>query len=149
MDETARTSVYALDHPGTPSFPALSGEQTTEIAIIGGGLTGLSTALSLAEAGRDVRVLEAHLPGWGASERNGGQLNPGLKYDPSVMLSKFGEARGSALVDFAWSSVEKTQPPSLWTLVSTASAISRISDRFGSRPLQPCASSLRVSMSRA
>ncbi len=108
MDETAKTSVYALDHAASPSFPALRGEHRADIAIIGGGLTGLSTALSLAEAGRDVRVLEAHTPGWGASGRNGGQLNPGLKYDPSEIVMRFGERRGRSLVDFAWSSVEKT-----------------------------------------
>lgn len=50
----------------------LDGDLDTDIAIIGGGYTGLSAALHLAEAGEAVTVLEAEAPGWGASGRNGG-----------------------------------------------------------------------------
>ena len=52
--------------------PPLRGEARCEVAIIGAGFTGLSAALELAEAGVDVRVLEAGHVGWGASGRNGG-----------------------------------------------------------------------------
>lgn len=53
--------------------PPLAGEETCEVAVIGGGYTGLSAALHLArDHGIDVRVLEAAQPGWGASGRNGG-----------------------------------------------------------------------------
>jgi glycine/D-amino acid oxidase-like deaminating enzyme len=56
-----------------PSWPALSGDHHCEVAVIGGGFTGMSTALHLArDHGRDVRVLEAGHIGWGASGRNGG-----------------------------------------------------------------------------
>ncbi len=48
------------------------GEITADVAVIGAGFTGLSTALHLARAGADVVVLEAEYPGWGASGRNGG-----------------------------------------------------------------------------
>lgn len=48
------------------------GEIKTDVAIIGAGFTGLSAALHLAEAGADVTVLDAQIPGWGASGRNGG-----------------------------------------------------------------------------
>lgn len=108
MDETARTSIYALDAPDAPAYPALSRDTETEVAIVGGGYTGLSTALHLAEAGRKVTLLEAYQPGWGASGRNGGQLNPGLKYDPSTIVGMFGKEKGKAMVDFAWSSTEQT-----------------------------------------
>ncbi|SCZ48653.1 FAD dependent oxidoreductase [Pseudomonas oryzihabitans] len=67
--------------PGPPLQP-LQGTQRTDVLVIGGGYTGLSTALHLAEAGVDVCLLEAHQLGWGASGRNGGQVNPTLKYDP-------------------------------------------------------------------
>ncbi|MBS9721440.1 FAD-binding oxidoreductase [Tianweitania sp. BSSL-BM11] len=107
MDETARTSVYALDRPTAITYPALAGPCISDIAIIGGGFTGLSAALHAAEAGASVTVLEAHQPGWGASGRNGGQLNPGLKYDPSWFINKLGEKRGKMLVDLAWSSVDR------------------------------------------
>lgn len=108
MDETARSSIYALDAPEARAYPVLSGEARTDIAIVGGGYTGLSTALHLAEAGHAVTLIEAHQPGWGASGRNGGQLNPGLKYDPSNILAMFGEEKGRALVNFGWSTVDRT-----------------------------------------
>jgi sarcosine oxidase len=74
-----------------------SGEATVDVAIVGGGYTGLSAALSLAEAGARVALLEAHTFGFGASGRNGGQVIPGLKLDPSEMIAKWGEARGRVL----------------------------------------------------
>lgn len=52
--------------------PPLAGHDTCEVAVIGGGFTGLSAALELAEQGVDVRLLEAGHIGWGASGRNGG-----------------------------------------------------------------------------
>jgi hypothetical protein len=57
----------------------------TDVAIVGAGIMGLSTALSLAESGVNVVVLEANAPGWGASGRNGGQVNSGLKHDPEII----------------------------------------------------------------
>ncbi|SLN21438.1 Gamma-glutamylputrescine oxidoreductase [Roseivivax jejudonensis] len=55
-----------------PDWPALDADATTEVAVIGGGFTGLSAALHLAEAGMGVTVLDAAAPGFGASRRNGG-----------------------------------------------------------------------------
>ncbi len=55
-----------------PIWPELQGDQTVDVAIIGGGFTGLSAALHMSEAGLKVAVLEAETPGWGASGRNGG-----------------------------------------------------------------------------
>lgn len=108
MDETARSSTYALDMADPPRWSALTGRRRAAVAIIGGGLTGLSTALHLAEAGQDVVLLEAHQPGWGASGRNGGQLNPGLKYDPSEIIAKLGPEAGARAVAFGWSTVQQT-----------------------------------------
>ena len=53
-------------------MPAAQGQLRTEVAIVGAGFTGLNAALGLARAGRDVTILEAQSPGWGASARNGG-----------------------------------------------------------------------------
>lgn len=68
----------------------LSSDVTADVAVVGGGFTGLSTALHLAEGGRSVVLLEAEDIGFGASGRNGGQVNPGLKYDEAGLRAKFG-----------------------------------------------------------
>jgi len=81
-------------------FPALSGEQHADVAIVGGGYTGLSAALHAAERGLRALVLEAREPGWGASGRNGGQVIPGLKYDPPEILAKYGPQKGADLIRF-------------------------------------------------
>lgn len=60
-------------------WPALAGEVSTDVAIIGAGLAGSSLALHLAEAGIAVTVLEARQPGWGASGRNAGHVLPILR----------------------------------------------------------------------
>ena len=70
--------------------PALDGDARADVVVVGGGFTGLSTALHLAEKGASVVVLEAEEPGWGASGRNGGQVNPGLKHDPDAVERDFG-----------------------------------------------------------
>lgn len=67
--------------------------------MIGGGFTGLSTALHLAEAGKSVIVLEAAEPGWGASGRNGGQVNPGWRMLPSEIAAKYGSNRTPTVLD--------------------------------------------------
>ncbi len=69
-----------------------------DVAVIGAGYTGLSAALHLAEAGYSVVVIDAEAPGWGASGRNGGQVIPGLKYDPQTLRKMFGAAQGDRLV---------------------------------------------------
>jgi len=83
-----------------PTMP-LAGERKADVVVIGGGYTGLSTALHLAERGTEVVLLEAYEPGWGASGRNGGQVNPGLKHDPDTVERDVGGERGAGLVAFA------------------------------------------------
>ncbi|WP_174232038.1 FAD-binding oxidoreductase [Roseovarius sp. EL26] len=60
---------------------ALAGDTRADVCIVGGGYTGLSAALHLAEKGLDVVLLEAHRVGFGASGRNGGQLGSGQRAD--------------------------------------------------------------------
>jgi glycine/D-amino acid oxidase-like deaminating enzyme len=92
------SSLYTETARPAPSTPSLDGDKRVSVAVIGGGFTGLSAALHLAERGVDVAVLEAHGPGWGASGRNGGQVNPGLKHDPDVVEQDFGSDLGSRMV---------------------------------------------------
>lgn len=89
----------ATAEPGG-TYPRLAGHAVADVAIIGGGYTGLSAALHLAERGASVIVLEANEPGWGASGRNGGQVIPGLKYDPPELLAKFGPELGRRMIEF-------------------------------------------------
>jgi glycine/D-amino acid oxidase-like deaminating enzyme len=82
--------------PAAPT-PALEGDVRADVAVIGGGITGLSGALHLAERGAKVVLLEAEEPGWGASGRNGGQVNPGLKLDPDTVEHAFGPELGGRM----------------------------------------------------
>jgi glycine/D-amino acid oxidase-like deaminating enzyme len=91
-------SLYAdTARPAHPT-PPLDGDRTASVAIVGGGFTGLSAALHLAQKNVDTVVLEANQPGWGASGRNGGQVNPGLKHDPDTVLKDFGPDLGARMV---------------------------------------------------
>ncbi|GGH22300.1 gamma-glutamylputrescine oxidase [Cribrihabitans marinus] len=67
-------SWYAATANPIDRFDALRGETRADVCVVGGGYTGLSAALHLAEAGFDVALVEAHRVGFGASGRNGGQL---------------------------------------------------------------------------
>jgi len=101
-------SLYRETAGDTANYPALAGAQRARVAIVGGGFTGLSTALHLAESGDDVAVLEARQPGWGASGRNGGQVNPGLKYDPDTIEAMFGPELGARMIDFSYGAPDFT-----------------------------------------
>src|SRR5258708_796883 len=84
--------------PG-PTLGQLIESVRAEVAIIGAGYTGLSAALHLAAAGRDVVVLDAVEVGDRASGLNGGQVIPGVKHDPDTLEEIFGPIVGSRLVD--------------------------------------------------
>lgn len=75
----------------------LTGDVAAEVAIIGGGFTGCSAALHLAEAGFDVRVLEAVTVGYGGSGRNVGLVNAGLWLPPDDVETKLGTSAGRRL----------------------------------------------------
>ncbi|WP_369810029.1 NAD(P)/FAD-dependent oxidoreductase [Bradyrhizobium sediminis] len=95
-------SLYADTAVPPVPTPALDVDRTVSVAIIGGGFAGLSTALHLAGQGTEAIVLEAQQPGWGASGNNGGQLNPGLKFDPDSIEATFGADLGRRMIAFAY-----------------------------------------------
>jgi glycine/D-amino acid oxidase-like deaminating enzyme len=76
----------------------MGGKLNVDVAIVGAGFTGLSAALHLSELGATVCVLEAGEPGWGASGRNGGQVIPGLKYDPGELERRYPGKVGEELI---------------------------------------------------
>jgi glycine/D-amino acid oxidase-like deaminating enzyme len=91
-------SLWAATAIEAPDTPALLASRQADVVIIGGGYMGLSTALHLAERGADVCVVEASQPGWGASGRNGGQVIPGLKYDPDELIAMFGAGKAEPII---------------------------------------------------
>lgn len=89
-------SYYAATR--TPvEFPALDGGKRADVAIVGAGFTGTSAALSLAERGYKVALVEANRVGWGASGRNGGQLIHGF-----VSEEKMGKLFGPDAASMAY-----------------------------------------------
>jgi len=84
-------SWYAASQNRILNFPALQGEHRADVGIIGGGFTGLNTAIELAERGLSVCLLEAHNIGWGASGRNGGQLIRGVGHNLDQFRNRLGE----------------------------------------------------------
>lgn len=77
----------------------MTADVVTDIAVVGGGFTGLSTALHAAGNGLDVCVLEARQIGYGGSGRNVGLVNAGLWLPPQDVRAHFGEERGARLVE--------------------------------------------------
>ncbi len=75
----------------------ICGDLSVDVAIVGGGITGISAALHLAERGYSVALLEAHGIGWGASGRNGGQVLPGFGASQTKIKSLMGAERSRQL----------------------------------------------------
>jgi gamma-glutamylputrescine oxidase len=84
-----------------PTYPILDGNRRADVAIVGGGFTGLSAAAHLAKAGVDVALVEAHRFGDGASGRNGGQLGTGQRAWAEELEAELGFTRAKALFDLA------------------------------------------------
>ncbi|ARP84936.1 NAD(P)/FAD-dependent oxidoreductase [Bordetella genomosp. 9] len=94
-------SLWAATAVPPPPTQPLTESVQADVLVIGGGYAGLSTALHLAERGVNVVVLEAREIGFGGSGRNGGQVIPGLKYDPDELLQRYGPEQGERVIDFA------------------------------------------------
>ncbi|WP_088330898.1 FAD-binding oxidoreductase [Lacimicrobium sp. SS2-24] len=88
------------------SCPTFSGEKEVDLCIIGGGLTGISTAYHSAKSGLDCVLLEAETIGFGASGRNGGQVSPGQRLDQATLEAKVGTAQARHLWQLALDSVD-------------------------------------------
>lgn len=84
----------------------LDGDLTVDVAIVGGGISGVSAALHLAERGYSVALLEAEHIGWGASGRNGGQVLPGFSASQSVIKSLVGRERSRLLWGMSMEAVD-------------------------------------------
>jgi glycine/D-amino acid oxidase-like deaminating enzyme len=80
--------------------------ENVDVAIIGGGFTGLSAARTLAKRGTNVVVLEANTIGWGASSRNGGMVLTGLKLGMGTILKRYGRELARKLFQYSLDSVD-------------------------------------------
>src|SRR5688572_4075938 len=117
VTESVRAEGHAHEPAASPwhavlsaARPSLRGDVTADVVIVGGGYTGLSTALAMREEGRSVVLLEAKFCGFGASGRNAGHLTPTIGKDVPTLLKLFGKektARFVALADTAMSEVER------------------------------------------
>ncbi len=101
-------SLWADTAVPASACPPVSGDASADVCVIGGGYTGLTAALHLAEAGASVALIEAAEPGWGASGRNGGQVIPGLKIDPDAIRAHYGPDAGPRVAAFAAGTADTT-----------------------------------------
>ena len=101
MSRLMPPSFYRLSATGIPEYPRIEGSRKADVCIVGGGFTGLSAALHLAEAGADVVLLEADRIAGGASGRNGGQIHSGQRRDQLWLEKRFGFERAKLLWDCA------------------------------------------------
>jgi glycine/D-amino acid oxidase-like deaminating enzyme len=96
--DDGRWCLWNVTAPAAPATDSLLGSIDADVVVIGGGFTGLSTALHLALGGARVVVLEAREIGYGGSGRNVGLVNAGLWVKPSVVLDALGQERGHRLL---------------------------------------------------
>lgn len=113
-DKTLTHGLWDKTAPKLQAFDSLKGENKTDVAIIGGGYTGLSAALHLAEEGTDALLLEAKEIGFGGAGRNVGLVNAGLWLMPEEVVSQLGKEIGEELIrvlgaspDLVFSLIEK------------------------------------------
>ena len=83
--------------------------ESVDVAIIGGGYTGLSAARTLAKRGTKVAILEAETMGWGASSRNGGMSLTGLKISMQTAIKKYGKETARELFQYSLDSVDTVE----------------------------------------
>ncbi len=99
-------SWYAATANKFDEVPPAKGKLSFDVAIVGAGFSGLSSALHLAESGFKVCVLDAHRVGWGASGRNGGQVGTGQRLEQDALEKKIGESLARRAFDIG---LEATQ----------------------------------------
>ncbi len=109
MPDPLNNSYYAATANAWDAQPAFAGEGEYDVAVIGGGFTGLSAALACAEKGLKVALFEKETVGFGASGRNGGQLIPGLRWSMREIDEEFGRERAQAIFDLAYGAVDRVK----------------------------------------
>lgn len=103
---THANSYYAASANDKNIRPQLTGEHRCEVCVVGAGFTGISTALSLAEKGHKVIVVEGTRIGFGASGRNGGQIVNSFNRDIDYIFKNYGETIGHKMAKMAFAGSE-------------------------------------------
>lgn len=104
--EAHADSYYAASLNFEAGYPELEGSLSVDICVVGGGFSGVATALELAERGYRVAVLEARKIGWGATGRNGGQLIRGIGEEPEQFRHQIGNDGVEAIHQMGFEAVE-------------------------------------------
>jgi hypothetical protein len=99
-------SYYAASSAAQPDHPALQEQLVADVCVVGGGFSGLNTAIELAERGLSVALLEGRRIGWGASGRNGGQLIRGVGHGLEQFKSVIGSEGVRAMTLMGLEAVE-------------------------------------------
>ncbi|WP_372438071.1 NAD(P)/FAD-dependent oxidoreductase [Pseudomonas chlororaphis subsp. aureofaciens] len=94
-------SYYSATLNDETAYPPLQGQVSVDVVIIGGGFTGVASAVELAEKGLKVALVESHKIGWGATGRNGGQVTGSLSGD-EAMRKQMRRTLGEEVDDFIW-----------------------------------------------
>lgn len=94
-------SYYTASLNDPIQYPTLQGQVSVDVVIIGGGFTGVASAVELAERGLKVAIVETNRIGWGASGRNGGQVTGSLSGD-EAMRQQMRSRLGDEVDDFIW-----------------------------------------------
>jgi gamma-glutamylputrescine oxidase len=105
MSEPHVDSWYTASANHHNDYPPLAGATQSDVCVIGGGYTGLSTAIHLRQRGYSVTVLEANRIGWGASGRNGGHVGTGQRADQYTLETMVGKQRARMLWDMGLEAV--------------------------------------------
>ena len=96
--ERSLPNLWHATAPAAPETRSLASDISVDVAVIGGGFTGLSAALHLAEKGVKVAVAEAKMIGFGGSGRNVGLVNAGMWTKPDDLIATLGVDAGSRLL---------------------------------------------------
>ncbi|MDC8785830.1 NAD(P)/FAD-dependent oxidoreductase [Roseateles koreensis] len=102
MQEHVTPSYYNATRNSDRRYPVFEGDVRVDVAVVGGGFTGVATGLELAERGRKVALVEAQSIGWGQSGRNGGQVTGSLSGDGAIRRQLLRQMSEQAAGEFIW-----------------------------------------------
>ena len=100
------SNFWADDYPRPADLPSSELPDKVDVAVVGGGYTGLHAAIALRKAGADVAVLDQETIGWGASSRNGGMALTGMKMEMPAVFKRYGPQLGRQFWEWSLASID-------------------------------------------